>query len=145
MKRNVTARLCLALLLAGCAHQEFPVITRHYPFVNVVNSETERAMGQLHESDVAIDYEGDKQLFLAVPPDFEHQTVANLSTLEQAVAHCTTNRALAVVTMGPAMRALPQTEFDFKVDGIERTLRWIGFHRVVFHLGSTMRPIYRDE
>ncbi len=144
MKHTVTVGLCLALLLTGCAHRNFPVVTRQYPFVEVRNPETERATMQLHAANVAIDYEDDRQLFLAVPPDFEHQIVANLPTLEEAVVQCTTNRELAVVTMGPATRSLPQTEFDIKVDEVERKLRWIGFHQVVFHLGSTMRPIYRE-
>ena len=137
--------LSLALVLTGCAHTEPPVVSKEYPSAEAQELETERAMTQLREADVAIDYQSDERLFLTVPPDFGHQIIVSLAGLEKAVSHCTTNRQLAVVTMNPPMRMLPKTEFDARVDELEGMLKNIGFRRVMFHLGSaTGRPIYRE-
>jgi hypothetical protein len=137
--------LCVALLLTGCASHEHPVVGKAYPSQQARDLETERAMQQLREADVAIDYESTDRLFLSVPPGFGHEVIVGLPTLERQVIQCTTNRHLAVVTMDPPMRMLPQTDFDASVDEIEKMLKRIGFHRVVFHLGSAMgRPIYRE-
>ena len=136
--------LCLALILTGCA-REHSVVGKLYPSQEARDLETERAMKQLREADVTIGYESDKCLFLSVPPDFGHCEKVSLPALERAVSHCTTNRQLAVVTMDPPMRRLPEPAFNARVDEIEKMLKSIGFRRVVFHLGSaTGRPIYRE-
>ena len=145
MTRGIPAGLCLAFILTGCAHRDNPVVGKAYPSPEAQDRETERAMAQLREADVAVGYESDSRLFLTVPPDFGHQVMVSLDGLEVAVAQGTTNRQLAVVTMEPSMRMLPKAEFDAKADGIEKRLRDIGFRRVVFHLGSaTGRPVYRE-
>ena len=145
MKRGIPAGLCVAFLLTGCAHREYAVVGKEYPSLEAKDRDTERAMAQLREADVAVGYESDRRLSLTVPPDFGHQAMVSLGGLEAAVAHGTTNRHLAVVTMEPSMRMLPKAEFDARADKIEKMLKNIGFRRVVFHLGSaTGRPIYRE-
>ncbi len=145
MQYGVPAGLSLALFLTGCAHRDYPVVSQEYASVEAKDQETERAMRQLREADVAIGYESDKRLLLTVPPDFGHHLIVDIAGLQEAVVQATTNRQLAVVTMDPPMRMLPKADFDARVDEIESMLRNIGFHRVVFHLGSaTGRPIYRE-
>lgn len=111
MTRRLLVGLCLTLILTGCAHREHPVVGKEYPSLEARDLETERAMKQLQQADVAIGYESEKRLFLTVPPGFEHYVIVSLPALEGAVSQCTTNRQLAVVTMGPAHEAATEGRF----------------------------------
>jgi hypothetical protein len=145
MARSAQIGFFLAWLLSGCAQPNPSVVAKQYPSAEARDLETERAMKQLKEAALAINYESEMRLYLSVPPDFANHLAVRLSELERAVGQCTSNRTMVVVTMGPPMRMLPQSEFDAKVDEIEMMLTKVGFRRVVFHLGSAFgRPIYRE-
>ena len=145
MPRYIIVGLCLALILTGCAHREVPVVSKVYPSQEAKDLETERAMKQLREADVAIDYHGAGDHYVTAPPNFGYHVKVSLPELARAVSQATTNRQLAVVTMDSAMRLHAQTEFDARVDEVGKMLRGLGFQKVVFHLASaTGRPIYRE-
>ncbi len=148
MTRESTSRLwalyclcCVGLTIAGCSHHAVGPTG-----VPQRSAEFWRAVEQVANADMVIDYESELQFRVRTSSKDGVQVAGSLSDLKQTIAGLQVSSTnLAVVLMCPPMRILPEQEFNAKTIEIEGVLRQLGYRRVVIHLASAFgRPIYRE-